>query len=224
MPHRDQATTNPTNELICPGVQAVGELTDTVNYWMNAAYVTGETSELPGAPDIHGFGVDLVVTYAPDLAWEPSVSLGFAFGSGDGDPGDGVNRNFRQTGLQENNASFNGVARFKYYGEVLDPELSNLAVMTFGAGINPIDNGSLDLVYHYYLQHHAADGLSDSNLDAEPDGRHRELGHGLDLVLGYHGIDDLSAKIVVGAFLPGRAFAEDVDNAYYASFELQFAF
>ena len=164
------------------------------------------------------------MTYAPKITWEPSVTLGFAFGSGDDDPDDNGDDSFRQTGLQENSASYNGVARFKYYGEALDPELSNLAVMTFGTGINPIDNGSLDLVYHYFLQHHAADGLRDSNLDVAPDGRHRELGHGLDLVLGYHGIDDLSAKVVVGAFFPGLAFPDDADNAYHASFELQFAF
>ena len=104
------------------------------------------------------------------------------------------------------------IARAYAATEAADPMVRKAAVL-FDADI--------DLVYHYYLQHHATDDIRDSNLDAEPDGRHRELGHGLDLVLGYHGIEDLSAKLVVGAFVPGRAFSSDADNAYFASFELR---
>ncbi len=206
------------------GVQSAGELTEDVDYWLNAAYVTGDAPNDVGSHDVRGFGVDLIATYAPELAWGPSVTLGFAFGSGDDDLDDGVDHSFRQTGLQENNALFNGVTRFKYYGEVLDPELSNLAILTFGGGLKPNESSSLDLVYHYYRQDHASAELRGSNLEADPDGRHRELGHEVDLVLGYSGVEDLSMELVVGAFFPGRAFEADADNAYLVSFEIQYEF
>ena len=119
------------------GLQAVGEAGDNLKFWANAAYVTGDSDEGDGSHDIRGYGLDLVATYVPDLAWDPSVSLGFAFGSGDGDPDDGVDRNFRQTGLQANNANFNGVTRFKYYGEAFDPELHQAMSMQESADAKP---------------------------------------------------------------------------------------
>ena len=47
-------------------------------------------------------------------------------------------------GLQENEADFGGAASFKDYGEVLDPELSNLAIFTVGLGLRPSEKFSLD--------------------------------------------------------------------------------
>jgi alginate production protein len=221
--HRD-GRERESEDLTFIGVQSEGELTQDLDYWLNAAYVTGDAKDGDGSHDVRGFGVDLITTYAPEAAWEPSVTLGFAFGTGDDDPGDGVDHSFRQTGLQENNASFNGVTRFKYYGEVFDPELNNLAVLTLGGGLKPSESSSLDLVYHYYRQDHASAELRSSNLDAAPDGRHRELGHEVDFVLGYLGVEDLSVALIVGTFFPGQAFESDADNAYLVSFEIQYEF
>ncbi len=221
--HRD-GHERESEDLTFIGVQSAGELTEDVDYWLNAAYVTGDAKNGDESHNVRGFGVDLIATYAPDLAWEPSVTLEFAFGSGDDDPDDDVDHSFRQTGLQENNANFNGVTRFKYYGEAFDPELSNLAVLTLGGGLKPSESSSLDLVYHYYRQDHASAELRDSNLEAVPDGQHRELGHEVDLVLGYLGVEDLSVALVLGAFFPGRAFERDADNVYLVSFEIQYEF
>ena len=213
-----------SEDLIFLGIQSYGELTDVLDYWINAAYVTGEANDDEGSRDVDGFGVDLVTTYAPDADWEPSLTLGFAFGSGDNNPDGSTDNSFRQTGLQENEAAFNGETNFQYYGETFDPELSNLGILTVGAGIKPSEESSIDLVYHYYWQHHASDDIRDSNLEVDPDGRHRELGHGIDLVFGYLEIEDLSAEFVVGTFIPGKAFDSDADNAIFLGFELQYEF
>ena len=45
-----------------------------------------------------------------------------------------------------------GVTCFKYYGELLDPELSNLAVATLGLGLRPTEWSSIDLVAYHYRQ------------------------------------------------------------------------
>lgn len=204
-------------DLLFVGLQSFGEVTDNLDYWMNAAYVTGKAKDDESRRDVEGFGLDLFSTYAFEAALEPSVTLGFAFGSG-GDDG------FRQTGLQENEASFNGDTRFKYYGEALNPELSNLGILTAGVGVKPSEVTSLDLVYHYYWQAEKADELRDSNLESDPEGKHRDLGHGIDLVFGLADYNNFDAKAVAGAFFPGRAFASGADPALFFAFELQYSF
>jgi hypothetical protein len=43
---------------------------------------------------------------------------------------------------------------------------------------------SLDLVYHYDLQHRAAAALRDAGIGAEPSGRSRRLGSEVDVIVG----------------------------------------
>lgn len=156
---------------------------------------------------------------------EPSITLGYAFGTGDGDPDDSVDKSFRQTGLQANEAGFNGVPDFKYYGELFDPELSNLSIFTAGAGIKPTEDSSIDLVYHYYLQDTASDSLRDVGIDADPDGRSKRLGSEIDLIAGYEGIkNNLAVALMLGYFIPGKAFRSDSENSFLTKLVIEFEF
>ena len=206
-------------DLVFTGVQSLGELTSSTDYWLDTSIVMGED----GPNDVLGFGIDVGATYVFDVPHEPALTLGIAFGTGDDEP-DGNDGNFRQTGLQGNEGAFTGVATFQYYGEVLDPELSNLAIYTAGLGVRPSERTSVDVVYHYYHQIHAADELRDSGLEADPDGIHRDLGMGLDLVLGYLTEPGLGARLIFGWFFPGDAFPDDAANAYFAGFEAVWEF
>lgn len=47
---------------------------------------------------------------------KPRLTLGYAVGS----------ENYRQTGLQSNEAKFGGETKFKVYGETLNPNLADL--------------------------------------------------------------------------------------------------
>ena len=127
---------------------------------------------------------------------EPSITLGFACGSGDESLRDGKDGSIRQTGLQDNN----GITSFKYCGEVFEPELSNILIFTAGLGIKPTKNSSLGVVYHRYLQHEAEDDIRDSNLKLDPNGNSRELGDELDLIIGYRPTREIRIETVVGAF------------------------
>lgn len=202
------------------GLRSSGALTSNLDYWIEAAHVRGSE----GTVDIRGYGFDLGGTYVFDGPWQPSLTLGAAFGTGDRDRSDGTDHGFRQTGLQDNNDKFNGVTSFKYYGEVFDPELSNMAVLTGGVGIRPSRKSSLDLVYHYYRQHRADDELRDVDIDEDPEGLKRSLGHGLDLVFGFREFEDFDVEAIFGMFMPGAAFPDDADNAYFAGLEFEFNF
>jgi alginate production protein len=204
------------------GIQSAGYLADPVRYWLNAAYVSGDQEE--DRANISGFGLDAMATYAFDARWRPSATVGFAYGSGDDDTRDGSDRNFRQTGLHENTARFGGIENFRYLGEVFNPELSNMTIWTLGVGVRPLDNLSIDAVYHRYRQVVTDDRLRDAGIDPDPDGLSPELGQELDLIVGYQPREDVSIAVIAGAFRPGSAFGPDADPAYLGFFSVTLDF
>jgi alginate production protein len=202
------------------GLHSSGELIiDDLDYWLELAHVRGRE----GSKKIRGIGFDLGATYQFDLPLKPSVAVGYAFGTGTADPKGRVDKSFRQTGLQENEDRFHGVTSFKYYGELFDPELSNLMIFTGGVGIRPTRNSSIDLVYHYYRQHKASKEIRDAEIDADPTGLSKKLGSEIDLIIGYEDIRNVEVKLALGYFIPGRAFPK-ADNAFFTGLEIEWNF
>ncbi len=207
--------------LFWAGVRACGDFDLPsrfgLTYWADLALVDGseevfDSVEVPGGVSItarsrrsvRGYGFDLGTTLTTPWPMEPHFSASFAFGSGKRDASD---RGFRQTGLNDNNGRFEGVEGFRYYGQALDPELSNLSILTLGLGISLLADSSIDLVYHRYRQHRRADFMRNAEIDFDPTGASADLGHGLDLVIGVQEWEHLELEIVLGAFRAGRAFA-----------------
>jgi alginate production protein len=203
------------------GIQSEGELIKHLDYWFQGALVRGSDS----GKTIRGEGMDFGFTYQFEHDLKPSITLGYAYGSGDGDPSDNVDKAFRQSRFQDNEDKFNGVVRLKYYGELLDPRLSNLKVLTSGLGIRPSRRTSFDLVYHYFRQEYPGDRISGDNLDVDPTGLSKDLGSELDFVAGYQEIKNLNTKLVLGYFWPGRAFPKTSnDGAFLAEFQVRYSF
>ncbi len=200
------------------GLHASGEPVERLTYWLELAHVRGREE----STNIRGWGFDVGGTYAFALPLEPAVILAYAFGSGDDDPDDKIQRSFQQTGFQDNEAKFSGVNDFLYYGEFLQPTLRNIRIATVGLGIRPTGQTSAEVIYHVYRQHRASDEL-DSALEAEPSGRSRRLGREIDLVLGYRPLKNLELTLTAGYFQPGRAFP-DADHGFGTRFELEVKF
>jgi alginate production protein len=196
------------------GVRAIGRPTDRFNYWADLGFVNG-TDEL-NRP-LGAFAFDVGGTYRfPDLPLQPSVTLGFAYGSGDPNPNDNKNREFRQTGLQSNEGRFGGVTQFKYYGEALDPELSNLRIATVGIGFRPAPNAFVDIVYHHYRANAIADQIRNWGLTAQMNQDDTQLskdvGSEIDLIVGFRnlfGLRRFGLEVRAGWFFPGKAFQND---------------
>jgi alginate production protein len=210
-----------------------------LGYWLDTGYVRGrerlvEFQEIAGdrsvvedtlRREVRGWGLDAGASWILPVAYEPRIFAGYAFGSGDPSPETGSDRSYRQTDLQGNEAGFGGVERFPHYGVALDPELSNLHVLTVGAGLSLFRSSSLDLVYHYYRLVQPADSLRDANLEAELTGRDRDLGHGVDLVLALEEWERVEFELVATAFRAGRAFgAEQGRWSYGGLFAMRIAF
>lgn len=190
-----------------------------LTYWIDAAHVRGESEGI----DVRGWGLDAGFIATFDVAGELSVIFAYAFGSGDGDEEDGTDHAYRQTGLQGNGTALGSVTDIQYYGELLDPELSNLHIRTVGLGLRPIEPLSLTLLYHAYRQDQRSDELRDVSIDAEPTGLSHDIGSEIDLIGGWVS-DAFELELVFGIFFPGNAFSSKTDNAFFAQFTLTVPF
>jgi alginate production protein len=190
-----------------------------LGYWVDAGLVRGREREIefgdvgdpvPGrivveelkSHDVSGFAVDVGTSWLLPLRHEPRLFAGWAYGS----------EEYRQSGLEENEAGFGGVERFDSYGALLRPELSNLNVVTVGAGLSLFRSSSLDLAYHYYRLHEPAEDLGDSELQFELDDEHRELGHELDLVLALEEWERLEFTIAAAVLRTEDAFGSEAER------------
>ena len=215
---RDDRTGQEGKPLLL-GLRAYGMPTDRFNFWSELAFQRGKDED---KKDMGGHAIDAGATYRfPDLPLHPSVTLGYASASGDANPKDNKNTEFRQTGLQSNEFKMGGVSKFKYYGEVLDPELSNLQILTVGLGIRPTTTIHAELVYHKYRAKEFTDELRNWGLTArmnQDPGRppSKDVGHALDIVLGFRnlfGVRRLGLDLRAGLFFPGKAFRNEVTGA-----------
>jgi|GEM_PF-491059 alginate production protein len=193
-----------------------------LRYWAQYAFADGVT------------GVEKLEAHALDVGgavqwrrapYEPYLFAGYAWGSGDDDPDDGINREFRQSGLQDNNDKVFGVASYRYYGEMFRPELSNMEIWTLGVGLRPNDLWSVDLVFHRYAQDVAATTIRESRLRRSPLGLDRDLGTEVDLVIGASGLwGAWGLEIDFGHFMPGDAFGPFDDPATWVAAKIEYKF
>jgi len=203
------------------GLQGIVRIDDTFGYWLNAATRFGTEERGDEDRALRGGALDLGVTARLALPFEPAFTLGFAHATGDDDRGDGDDLNFRQTGLHANEYAPNGRNRFRYLGEVIDPELSNLEVITVGVGAELAERWDADIAYHRYRQVRNDDALRGSDLSFDPTGDEDEIGSALDLVLGYERSDALDVLGVIGLFEPGEAFADGAELAWVVRLALE---
>lgn len=200
-------------------------------YWIDVARVDGDervfdfdeaVDGLRVVDDVSEFSIagtafDLGVTWRTDLPGELSVTLSYARGSGDNDFDDGHDRSFRQTGLQDNNGKFRGVDRFRYYGELFRPELSNMEIATLSVGRQILTDSSVEVVYHQYRQIDLLNRIRDSRININPTGLDTDLGQELDFVLGLEEWDHWEFELVAAIFYSGKAFGNRSDELSYAA-------
>lgn len=198
------------------GLRTYGNPSDAQSYWAELGLVRGRDE---AGNKLRGHAVDLGATYRwRDLPMRPSAHLGYAFGSGDGNAGDNVNKEFRQTGLHSNEIPLTGVAKFKYYGEALDPDLSNLRVLTAAVGFRPAGTVSVDVVWHKYTTQYPADQIRNAALTAQMNqddsqAPSRDVGQAIDVVVGLRqlfGIRKFGLDLRAGWFLPGKAYRNEI--------------
>jgi hypothetical protein len=206
-------------DLLWLGASFAGSTESDIEYWVEMAHVRGTEK----GRTVRGYGVDagLTKTFMQFRA-NPRLTAAIAFGSGDN--GTGTDTGFRQTGIQDNEARFGGRKSIKYYGEVFDPELNNLTILTLGAGVDAFKHSSIDFMYHYSFQNRRSAKIRDSNLDQNPSGTNRHLGHEIDLVVALREFENLDIDLIGGVFFPGAAFSPGKDPAYVLGIQFSMEF
>lgn len=171
--------------------------------WLEAAHLGGEDK---GKPQ-QAYAFDAGATFTSTAGRvRPALTLAYALGSGEEKKKPG-SQEFRQTGYEDNTGRFGGFSSFQYYGEVLDPELANIEILTAGAGLRFGYKASVDAVVHVYRQQQPDKGLRAALLlQGAPNGKSRDLGREEDIILGVQNIfKRASASYAVGLFEPGQA-------------------
>ena len=202
-------------------------------YWIDAAGVTGNETQFEFEKtenaylqvtdiikrDVSGWGYDVGINWETGRFNDMVLSLGYAWGSGDRNPDDQKNNSFRQTGLNE------GDQRFQYYGELLNPDLSNLQIVTASIGFPLGPEGFIDFIYHNYRQDHPADFLWRSDLEADPEGVRTFIGEEWNIAFTFEGKKGLEIETSAAYFKAGNAFG-DLSNssAYRLKFEINYLF
>lgn len=204
------------------GARAIGRYEKSFRYWVDYAYLDG----VNGRGEIEAHGGDVGAGYQfRDFPLRPYAYASYAFGTGDGKASGRSDRTFRQTGLNDNTDRTFGVVSFQYYGELLQPELSNLHIFTVGIGVQPLKWVSADLVYHRYRQQRATSFLRDSDLRESPNGLDPDIGEEIDLIIGFDKIlGHMDIEIDLGYFEPGRAFDTNRHPAFWLGVQLEWNF
>jgi len=193
--------------------------------WGNAALLRGEDKGRPQEAYAWDAGVAL---RARGLPLRPGVSVSMAQGSGDGDSDDNISNEFRQTGYEDNSSRVWGLASFRHFGEALDPELSNIEILTATFGIRTESRFSLDLAAHRYALMELTDEFANVGLAAPENvltGDETSLGYGGDFILALRDVlPSTHFTYKLGAFLPGDAFEIETDLAWLHKLEFRIDF
>ncbi len=212
-------------EPIWWGATYTGRIHSRFRPWANFAVMRGTDKGRP----LNAYAFDLGGAYvATGTEWTPSITVGYAFASGDDLGSADTDQEFRQTGYEDNASRFGGLSKSSIYGLVLNPELSNLAILTVGAGCRPFEQASLELFYRVYRQHHAAPDLQGTGLvdpPARPNGSNDDIGSAIDLIASSPLILQ-SMRLVwsIGIFNPGDAYEPRQKRASVSRLEMNISF
>lgn len=192
------------------GLSSRGRVTGNLQYWTEMSRLMGRR----GQNLLRGYGYDVGTSYRFPISLQPTISLGYAFGSGDKDGSDGVDGNFRQTRLNDNSYRFNGLKRYRYYGVLSEPELFNLKIINLDFGLRHHTTWSLNFAYHHYRQAVPSKKVGDMELDRRPGGRNAEFGKEYDLVFAFRKGRRFDVSVSLGVFVPGPAFEGNTVPAF----------
>ncbi|AMK79401.1 MULTISPECIES: alginate export family protein [Methylomonas] len=210
-----------------------------IGYWLDSAFVFGEETtqtftdinsnvsrvRAQTPRHVEAWGMDAGITWYSNLFLEPYLTLGYAYGSGDSNPGDGTDSSYRQSGIHNNKIKLSGSQRFRYYGELFRPELSNLNIMTAALGFPISEQSSIDLLYHHYEQATPSATIRDSRIRATPNGRRGTLGDEFDLVLSLDEWKHLQVQFAGSLFMAGPAFgALEGNNSFQLDLTFKYSF
>jgi alginate production protein len=202
------------------GIQSEGKIGSNFGHWFEFSLQRGTS----GTRKLRATALDIGAIYYLPADIKPAIFAGYARGSGGGNAA--TDRSFRQTGLQDNEDRITGLGNVKYYGELLDPDLSNIEIFTAGVGIRPSASSSLEIVAHKYRQAKLDDDdIRGSPISPDLNGNSKDIGTEVDAIMAVRLGGGLGMEAKLGWFKPGKAFdAPARDDAFFGKLRLVFRF
>jgi hypothetical protein len=150
--------------------------------------------------------------YSYLLSWTPPALDDWTFILG-GARGD---ESYQATGLQGDSEVF---------GELYQPEISNLSVQALGVAWEIARGYELVLFGYDYRQVKASEDIRDVSIELDPNGVDRDLGREIDLVLIVEAIPGVELVLIAAEFEAGDAYGErEGERSQYYSIELDYIF
>jgi len=165
---------------------------------------------------VSGSAQSFFVSWTPAKLDDWSFIVGGAQGSGDDNPDDSRNESFRQTGLQGDD---------EVYGELYQPEISNIVVQALGVEWEINDAIEIALLSYDYEQDDRADEMRDVGIELDPSGLSADLGREIDLVVTIEAYEGLELVLVAAEFEAGKAYGSNKgDTSSFVSVEITYEF
>ena len=169
--------------------------------------------------DIDASAYEILLEWKPEWVDDVKFIFSHAVGSGDTNLSDSRVDSFRQSGLHSNEADY------LYYGELYQPELSNIQINSLGISLETIDNLDIALLMHNYQQDELDTSMRDVAIDLDTNGLNRDLGSEIDLIAAYEVLDGLELEFIAAVFEAGDAYgANSGRKSRYWSIDLNYQF
>ena len=166
--------------------------------------------------DIDGSAHGFHIRWKPSILNKLTLIAAGATGSGDSTTSDELSKSYRQTDIQGDLES---------YGELYQPELSNLDIRMIGLEWQTTTSMSIALLRYEYIQETPSDEIRDASIDAEPSGLSRKLGEEFNLILSIEHKDALELYVTYAKFNAGDAYASSPeDSSRYIGLDISYSF
>lgn len=201
---------NAAKKLNWTGLRMLGKIPqrnfDEFSYWADIAHVSGDykqnIADANKSSNIKGLGLDIGAKYY-FANYYSAIAGSIAYGSGGGNL-------FVQPSFTNDRSNFlSKDLSFRYYGEFLQPELSNMIISSLYLlhYFNPIKDKTLILALHNYTQDNSSSTqFSATSKVVNPNGKSKDIGNEIDLILHYDLLTGTYWRFTLGYFLGGDAF------------------
>ncbi len=156
------------------------------------------------------------------LNWTPariedwSFTVGLARGEGDSNSADNRDESYRQNNLQGDS---------DVYGELYQPEISNLVVQTLGVEWEAYEGVEVALRYFEYDQDVSSDQIAGVSIEVDPTGLDSDLGREIDLVVSIETYKNLELELIAARFEAGKAYGVyENETSNLVSIEINYEF
>ncbi|QCI27763.1 alginate export family protein [Caminibacter pacificus] len=166
-------------------------------YWLNVGYSGGKINKYTKTNRSDGYGFD--IGFRAPYSQKLSYAASYAFGSG--------SHYFTQPYIATNNSDYlNKSFSFRYYGNVLNPVLENLHIISLYGIYDFNPKAALIASLHNYRQDVKKKVQFNTKYFYPTNGKSKDIGNEIDLVYQYNTTKKQKLKIGAGYFLGGDAF------------------